>query len=71
MVEVDARGLSCPLPIMRVKDALDQHASEEIVVLVDQQEQLENVTRLIANNQRIISGVSEIDGEFRITIKSA
>ena len=46
MVEVDSRGLSCPIPVIRVKDAIDQNPGEKIQVLIEDQETYENVTRL-------------------------
>jgi TusA-related sulfurtransferase len=45
-VEVDARGLSCPIPVIRVKDAIAQNPGVTIRVLIEDQETEENVTRL-------------------------
>ena len=45
-VEVDARGLSCPIPVIRVKDAITQNPGAAIRVLIEDQETEENVTRL-------------------------
>lgn len=41
---VDARGLSCPLPVMRTKRAVDQ-GYNEITVLVDREVARENVQK--------------------------
>ena len=46
MIEIDARGLSCPIPVIRVKDAMEQNPGEDIVVLIESQETKENVMRL-------------------------
>lgn len=45
-VEVDARGLSCPIPVIRVKDAISRNPGATIEVLIEDQETEENVTRL-------------------------
>ncbi|HRY12635.1 MAG TPA: sulfurtransferase TusA family protein [Syntrophomonadaceae bacterium] len=46
MLEVDARGLSCPIPVVRTKSAMDKNPQEPISVLLDSEVSLENVTRL-------------------------
>jgi TusA-related sulfurtransferase len=43
-MEIDARGLSCPQPVIDTKKALDKKP-ETVTVLVDNQAALENVTR--------------------------
>jgi len=45
-VEVDVRGLSCPLPVVKTKKAIDESSNGEIIVLVDSQVSKQNVTRL-------------------------
>jgi tRNA 2-thiouridine synthesizing protein A len=46
---VDARGLACPIPVIRVKKALEGLSQGRVVVLVDEQVAKENVTRLAAH----------------------
>lgn len=46
MIEVDARGLSCPEPVMRTKNAL-AGAPGELTVLVDNNVAKENVIKLL------------------------
>ncbi|MDO4712031.1 MAG: sulfurtransferase TusA family protein [Peptostreptococcaceae bacterium] len=46
MIEIDARGLSCPEPVIRTKKAL-ANSPKEIQVLVDNNVAKENVTRLL------------------------
>jgi len=66
MIEVDARGLSCPIPVVKTKQAIDKNP-EEFCVLVDAYVQVENVTRL-ANSQGYTC-VSQQDGDiYRITV---
>lgn len=42
---VDARGLSCPQPVILTRRALQQAGSGEVVVLVDTMTQVHNCTR--------------------------
>lgn len=49
MKEVDARGLSCPIPVVKVKKTMEDDPKSAITVLVDEQTQVENVSRLAEN----------------------
>lgn len=66
MTRVDARGLSCPEPVILTKQAM---ASKEDAyeVLVDNGASRENVTRF-AENQGYKVSVSESNGEYTISI---
>lgn len=64
MVEVDARGLSCPLPVMRAKQALAT-APDTVVVRVDSGTAKANVGSLLADEGYEVS-VSEEPDHFRI-----
>ncbi len=68
MIEIDARGLSCPLPVVRTKAALDK-GPDEIRVLVDAGEQVENIRRLSKHLGYKITGEDKDSGVFTITIK--
>lgn len=67
MIEVDARGLPCPRPVLEAKKALQGVDDGTIVVLVDSVESRENVQRL-ARSEGCQVQVSEADGAFRVTI---
>jgi tRNA 2-thiouridine synthesizing protein A len=45
--EVDVRGLSCPLPVIKTKKALEEKDNEPILVLIDTEVSVENISRLI------------------------
>ena len=47
--KIDARGLSCPQPVVLVKKAIDKLGKGEIEVLVDTVTSKENVSRLARN----------------------
>ncbi|MCF6459962.1 sulfurtransferase TusA family protein [Clostridium sp. Cult3] len=42
---VDARGRSCPEPVIMTKDAIESNPKEPIQVIVDAQVAVENITR--------------------------
>ena len=58
---VDARGYSCPMPVIMVQKSVKDGAPETLEVMVDNVCSLENVTRF-ANNQGY-KVVSSQDGE--------
>ncbi|MBU0718482.1 MAG: sulfurtransferase TusA family protein [Planctomycetes bacterium] len=45
---VDARGLSCPQPVILTRNALQEAGQGEVVVLVDTMTQVQNCTRAAA-----------------------
>ncbi len=48
MKEIDCRGLPCPQPVINTKNALDELAQgEQLLVLVDNEAALNNVTRFV------------------------
>jgi TusA-related sulfurtransferase len=44
-VNVDARGLSCPQPVILTRNAIQKAASGQIIVLVDTMTQVHNCSR--------------------------
>ena len=65
---VDARGLSCPVPVIRTKAALEKAGSGEVVVLLDEEAARENVSRLAVSLGWEVE-VAEDDGEFKLTLR--
>ncbi len=49
-VEVDVRGLSCPIPVVRAKDAIQKNPGKELKVILDNKTAVENVSRLAKNS---------------------
>jgi len=66
-VTVDARGLSCPVPVINTKKALESAGETEIVVLLDEEVAKENVTRLAGSLGYSVVTVEEA-GEFILTL---
>jgi len=46
MNEIDARGLSCPMPVIKTKKAIEGMKSGSVVVIVDNGTARDNVSRL-------------------------
>lgn len=63
---VDARGRSCPEPVIMTKRALDQNGNRAMV-LVDNQVAVDNITRF-ADSRGLKVLVKEKDGDFELTI---
>ncbi|MFC1461209.1 sulfurtransferase TusA family protein [Verrucomicrobiota bacterium] len=65
---VDARGLSCPVPVIKTKAAIETTTSNEIVVLVDEEVAKENVSRL-AGSLGCKVEVTQDAEEFKLVIQ--
>ena len=55
MNEIDARGLSCPLPVIKTKKALEETPGGELLVIVDNAAARNNVTRLAKSKKCTVS----------------
>lgn len=65
---IDARGLACPIPVLRVKQEIDQHHPDTLEVLVDNHPCVENVTRF-AHSAGYTIAVRELEDEdFSLTL---
>lgn len=67
MIEVDARGFSCPLPVVKTKEAIDKNPKEPLAVLVDNEVSKENVSRL-AKNRGYSVEVERAEDGFRLKL---
>ncbi len=65
---VDARGLSCPQPVLMTLEQIKQQAGNKITVLVDSETSRENVSRAANAQGWSEKDVRSKDGEIRITI---
>lgn len=67
-VKVDARGLSCPEPVMLAKQAMDRRDATRIEVLVDSATSRDNVRRA-AEHLGWTVNIYELDaGGFRLDL---
>ena len=65
---VDARGFSCPQPVLMTMDEIKKVDSGEIVVLVDTDTSRENVSRAAASKGWQVKDVQNEEDAYRITI---
>ncbi len=66
--KVDARGFSCPQPVLMTLDEINKVDKGEIEVLVDTDTSRENVSRAAESQGWQIKGVQEESKGYRITI---
>jgi tRNA 2-thiouridine synthesizing protein A len=68
MIEIDIRGLACPIPVVRTQKAMKENPKQEIAVLCDSTVAKENVSRLAENNNYTVSVTIE-GNDFKIILK--
>ena len=66
---VDARGLSCPQPVLMTLDEIQKQAKGEIEILVDTDTSRENVSRAAESRGWRIRAISEEVEGYRIAIE--
>jgi TusA-related sulfurtransferase len=64
---IDARGLSCPHPVLLARDAIKSETGS-LVVLVDAGTARDNVTRLAERSGWRVQVEDVPGGEFRLTL---
>jgi len=69
MTEVDVRGLSCPIPVVKTKQAMESNPSDEITVLLDSNVSKENVTRLATSKKYAVDVEAVNNDEYKLTLK--
>jgi tRNA 2-thiouridine synthesizing protein A len=67
MTEVDVRGYSCPIPVVKTKKAMDEEPKDILTVLIETAVSKENVARLAESRGYAIK-VEEVDGEYRLML---
>ena len=68
MKTVDARGYSCPMPVIMVQKEVKAGAPEELDVLVDDKCAVENVTRFAESQGYTVTWKAR-DDEFAISLR--
>lgn len=64
---VDARGLSCPMPVVMVQKEVNKNSPAELTVLVDNQCAVENVSRFAGSQGYKVSVKADGD-DFTLTL---
>ena len=67
MIEVDARGYSCPIPVVKTKRAMDSNPGVELGVLVSEAVAKENIARL-ANSNGYYVNTEKVNDDFKLTL---
>jgi tRNA 2-thiouridine synthesizing protein A len=66
--EIDARGLSCPIPVVKTKKAMEEYPNEVLEIFVETETSKENVIRLAKSNNYNISVDSLKDDIYRLIL---
>ncbi|PIP38917.1 MAG: preprotein translocase subunit TatB [Desulfobacterales bacterium CG23_combo_of_CG06-09_8_20_14_all_51_8] len=66
---VDARGLSCPQPVLMTLDEIKKNTADEILVLVDTDASKENVSRAAQSRGWQVARITEEDDTYRLELK--
>ena len=64
---VDVRGLSCPMPVVMVQNALKDEP-EKLEVLSDHSTAVQNIERFATSRNYSVSVETTEDGEYRMTL---
>ena len=65
---IDARGLSCPQPVLDTLAKIAAMGSGELEVLVDTEASKENVARAAQNKGWRVESITEDNGEFHLKL---
>jgi TusA-related sulfurtransferase len=65
---LDARGRSCPEPVIMTKNAIESNPKDSLQVLVDSQVAVENITRFVTGKGYNVN-VEQVNEEFTLNIK--
>lgn len=68
MIEIDARGLSCPEPLMMVAEALKQHPGESLEVWVSEVHTKTNIENYVTSHGKTVT-VTTKDFDIILTIQ--
>ena len=64
--EIDARGLSCPAPVLLARDAVENEGQESVLIIVDNDAAKHNVRRFFESQGFNVS-VNQTRGNFYVT----
>ncbi|MFO7750291.1 MAG: sulfurtransferase TusA family protein [Desulfobacteraceae bacterium] len=67
-VTIDARGFSCPQPVLMTLDELKKTTAAEIRVLVDTEASKENVSRAVVSQGWEITHITQNDETYQLDI---
>lgn len=68
MTEIDARGLSCPEPLMMTMEAAKKNPGQKLKILVSEPHQKMNVEKFAKSKGRKAT-VTQIGSEFEVIVE--
>lgn len=68
MKEIDVRGLSCPEPLLIVRDEIKKESSGEYKILANEAHTVKNISNYLESIGKKYS-VSEVGMEYEILVK--
>ena len=68
MVEIDARGFGCPIPVIKTREAMDKNPKEVIAVSVETAVAKENVSRLAESRKYLVKVETAADEEYKLVL---
>ncbi len=66
---IDARGLPCPQPVIKTKEAFEQNKGESLLIIINSAESRNNVERFLKHSGVEIEKIEEKEGDFYIHTK--
>lgn len=66
---IDARGLSCPQPVMMTLKGIKSSAVKDLQILVDTDTSKENVSRAVTSQGWQVMQIQEENNGYRISIR--
>lgn len=68
MIEIDVRGFSCPIPVVKTQKAMKDNPGEELAVLVETEVSRENVSRLAESRKYTVNEKAVSGEEYVLTL---
>ncbi len=68
IIEIDARGLACPAPVLQTRSALEKQGAHAVKVTVDNQAAQQNVQRFL-ESRGFETVLEKIGQDFRVKAK--
>ncbi|SMP46281.1 sulfurtransferase TusA family protein [Desulfonatronum lacustre] len=65
---IDARGLSCPQPVLLATRAMDAAGGGELEILIDNEASRENVGRAAQSKGWTVAATEEAGQDFRLVL---
>ena len=67
-ITIDARGLSCPQPVLMFMEAVKSGNENKVIVLVNTDASKENVSRAAESKKYTVTDIQQQGDEYQITI---